>query len=282
MKTTRWIPAAVLAVACTVFPAARAQGPAAITGIAHVAVRVSDLDKEVNFLGKLGFEEAFANTSGATTLLVQVKVNDRQFIEVYPQTTPPQPLGWMHVCYEADDVNNLNAMYKSNGLNPTAVAKTVSGNLIFSLAGPEGRVSEFMQYMPGSRHALDRGQHLGENRIAGSLLGLNLPVADVPAARQFYVRLGFSAEDSEGTVHLTAPDAADLRIDLHPAGPHQAAQVLLPVADARKAADVLRHAGLAVDKEDKLVFVNDPDGNAFVLIQTGPGEGLLHKVPFVH
>ena len=84
-----------------------------ITGIAHIAYRASDLDKEVAFFQKLGFEQAFANTSpdGKVTQSF-IKVNDRQFIEVYPQSKPGEELGWMHVCYESGD---LNALYKTLG-----------------------------------------------------------------------------------------------------------------------------------------------------------------------
>ncbi len=64
-------------------------------------LRVSDLDQEVNFFGKMGFEEAFSNVENGHTLQVFIKVNDMQFIEIYPQSDPPQPLGFMHACYES-------------------------------------------------------------------------------------------------------------------------------------------------------------------------------------
>jgi catechol 2,3-dioxygenase-like lactoylglutathione lyase family enzyme len=282
----RWKAAILLVTAlCAGGPCARAQAPAqtpTITGLAHVAFRVSDLDKEINFLGKLGFEEAFANTSGARTLQVFVKVNDRQFIEVYPQSTPPQPLGWMHACYESDDLNGLNALFASRGLKPTPVRKAGSGNLIFSFSDPDGRVTEFTQYMPGSRHTLDKGQHLGEDRISDALMGFELPVKNLDAARQFYTKLGFEAENAEDSIHLAAPDAPDLHIVLNSTGPSGQPEMLLGVPDARKAAEQLRRRGLKVDRQDKLVFVRDPDGNLFVLLETGSSQGLMHKMPFAH
>jgi catechol 2,3-dioxygenase-like lactoylglutathione lyase family enzyme len=266
-------------------PGARAQAPAqppAITGLAHVAFRVSDLDKEINFLGKLGYEEAFANTSGSRTMEVFVKVNDRQFIELYPQSNPPQPLGWMHACYESDDLNALNALYTSRGFKPTPVRKAASGNLIFSIPDPDGRVTEFTEYMPGSRHTLDQGQHLGEDRVSDALMGFELPARNLDAARQFYTKLGFDAEDAEGSIHLTAPGAPDLRIVLNSTGPTSQPEMLLGVPDARKAADHLHQLGLKVNRQDKLVFVRDPDGNLFVLLETGQPQGLVHKLPFAH
>ncbi len=273
MTKTYWILILSAAICCAPVHGQPPPTPG-ITGIAHVAYRVSDIDKEVNFLGKLGFEEAFASTSGAKTMEVFVKVNDSQFIEVYPQTDPKQPLGWMHVCYESDALDALDSAYAANGLNPAKVAKGSAGNLIFSLKDPDGRVTEFTQYMPGSRHMLDKGQHLGENRISEDLLGFDLPVADLAASKQFYTKLGFDVEDEGGSLHLTAPQAPELRVVLHTATPHSQPQMLLPVPDARKAADQLHRMGLKVSRQNKLVFVNDPDGNSFVLLETGSAEGM--------
>jgi catechol 2,3-dioxygenase-like lactoylglutathione lyase family enzyme len=120
---------------------------------------------------------------------------------------------------------------------------------------------------------------LGGNRISDTLLGFELPVSRLDAEKQFYTKLGFDAEDGTHSVHLSAPDAPGLRIVLNSSGPHGETQMLFPVADARKAADQLRHAGLKADRQDKLVFVRDPDGNSFVLLETGPAEGLVQKTP---
>lgn len=274
----RWIAILAPVVFLAGMPGTQAQTSAAapgITGLAHVAFRVTDLDKEVDFLGKLGFEEAFASVSGGRAMEVFVKVNDQQFIEIYPQTNPSQPLGWMHACYESDDLNGLEPLYASRGLNPSKVVKAGAGNLIFSLKDPEGRVTEFTEYMPGSRHTLDKGQHLGENRISESLLGFDLPVANLSSAQQFYTKLGFEVEDTGGSLHLTAPEAPGLRIVLHQVGPNSEPEMLFPVPDARKAADRLHHLGLKVDRKGKIVFVHDPDGNAFVLLETGSTESLV-------
>jgi catechol 2,3-dioxygenase-like lactoylglutathione lyase family enzyme len=270
---TRWILILVPAIFLAGARGVDAQ-QAAITGLAHVALRVTDVDREVNFLGKLGYEEAFASVDGTKVMEVFVKVNDRQFIEVYPRTNPSEPLGWMHACYESDDDNGLEALYASHGLNPSKVAKGAAGNLIFSVKDAEGRVTEFTQYLPGSRHFLDKGQHLGEDRISDTLLGFDLPVADMTTAGQFYSKLGFDVEDAGAALHLTAPGAPGLRIVLHAAGPNSTPQLLFTIRDARKTEDQLRHLGVKVNRQKKLVFVSDPDGNSFVLLETGAEQGL--------
>jgi catechol 2,3-dioxygenase-like lactoylglutathione lyase family enzyme len=264
---TCWIASLALSIFCAV-PFANAQTPA-ITGIAHIAYRVSDFNKEVNFFAQLGYQVAFANTSGAKKTEAFVKIDDRQFIEIYPQTDSSQPLGWMHVCYETDTPYALDSIYADHGLNPTKVVKAGAGNLLFTLKDPEGRVTEFTEYMPGSRHTLDRGLHLGQNRVSGQLLGFELPVADLAAARKFYLNLGFDVKDAVGAIRLTVPGAPDLHIELHSAGAGSVPQTLFAVPDARKAADQLRRMGLKGKRHGKLVFVRDPDGNSFVLMETG-------------
>jgi catechol 2,3-dioxygenase-like lactoylglutathione lyase family enzyme len=266
----RWI--ALPALACALCGLAVAQPPApdaGIIGIAHIAFRVSDLDREIAFLGKLGYEESFAITNAGKTMEVFVKINDRQFIEIYPQTDAKQPLGWMHVCFEAGDLNALIKYYNSTGLKAAPVRKAAAGNLISSTNDPEGRVTEFTQYMPGSRHTLDRGQHLGANRVSTELLGFDLPVRDGAADKEFYSDLGFEADAVNGNVRLTAPGAPDVRLELRPASPGALPEFLFPVRDARKAADALRDAGIKPERTGKLIFVHDPDGNAFVFLETG-------------
>ena len=89
-----------LAVVCAGSGISIAQPPPpnqGIIGIAHIAFRVSDLDREIAFLGKLGYEEAFTLTYRGKTPEVFIKINDHEFIELYPRTDPSQPLGWMHV-----------------------------------------------------------------------------------------------------------------------------------------------------------------------------------------
>ena len=258
---------------------APAQSPD-LTGLAHIALRVSDLDKEVNFFGKMGFEEAFSNVENGHTLQVFIKVNDMQFIEIYPQTDPPQALGFMHACYESSDLNALHARYVAAGLHPTPVRKAGAGNLLFTLLDTDSRVTEFTQYMPDSRQMKDRGQHLGDRRVSDTLLGFELPVSDLKAAAKFYGALGFDVEADGHNYRLSIPANPDLRIELHAAGLNDQPQFLFPVEDAHRAADQLHSAGLKVERSKKLVFVRDPDGNAFVLLETGSEHTDRHLMPW--
>jgi catechol 2,3-dioxygenase-like lactoylglutathione lyase family enzyme len=263
----RCISALALAVLCACSLRLYAQAPA-ISGIAHVAYRVSSLEAEVSFLHKLGFEESFGFTRDGKTTEVFVKINDRQFFEVYPQTDPSQPLGWMHICYESDAINDLDALYVAHGLKASPVVKAGAGNLIFSLKDPEDRVTEFTQYMPGSRHSLDKGMHLGANRVSQEIDGIELPVPDLSAARQFYTAgLGFQARQIKSGLRVRITSQAYPWIDLSAAAAGNKPLLLFRVPDAAAAARQLRGQGLAVKQGKKLVSVIDPDGNVLAFIE---------------
>lgn len=275
MIKMRWISTLALVVLNAGALCSSAQAPhpvGQITGIAHVAYRVKNLEQEVAFFQKLGYEEAFASTANGKTNEVFIKINDRQFVEIYPQTAPSQQLGWMHVCYEVGDLEAYVPVLTSRGEKATPVKKAGAGNLLSVVIDPDGRVTEFTQYMPGSRHTADQGQHLGANRISTQLLGFELPITDVKAAHSFYTNLGFDVEDTGNGLRLSVAGNNDLRIELPQYRAGLKVQALFPVADAKKAASQLQAAGVNASLQKKLVFVQDPDGNSFVLLETGAAQ----------
>lgn len=239
-----------------------------VKGIAHIALRVSDLDRERAFFHALGFEEAFALTSGAKAREVFVKVNDHQFIELYPRTDGQDALGWMHVCYESDALQQLYALYSARGLPLSPVVKAGAGNLISSFHDQDGRVVEFTQYLPGSRHFEDRGKHLGAHRVADELQAIRLPVHDLAGARQFYTAtLGFEELKGNGGVRMRISSDGDQWIGLFEASANTRPQFLFRVPNAHQAARRLRSRGLHVTRQKKRVSVEDPDGNIFVFVE---------------
>jgi catechol 2,3-dioxygenase-like lactoylglutathione lyase family enzyme len=266
----RWFLILALAVlcACPFRSIAQAAQTSQITGIAHIAYRASDLGKEVAFLQKLGYEESFGFTNAAgKTTEVFVKVNDRQFIEIYPQTDPSEPLGWMHVCYESGDINALYTALTAHGLKPTEVRKAGAGNLLTTMKDPDDRVTEFTQYMPGSRHTLDKGLHLGEHRISEEMLGFSLPVPDLEAAKKFYVAgMGFEARDGCRGLRMSISSLPDMRIDIRNAAAGANPETIFRVTDAAAAMQKMQALGLTVRQDRNRVLVNDPDGNVFAFV----------------
>jgi catechol 2,3-dioxygenase-like lactoylglutathione lyase family enzyme len=258
-------------------PAVNAQSPP-LAGIAHVAFRVTDLEKSRAFYQALGFEQFLEFGSDGKTTVSYMKVNDRQFIELYPRREESQPLGLMHVCYEADDIAQVHDVYAARGLNPTEVKKAHAGNLLFVLHDPEQQLLEYTQYEPGSLHSLDRGKHLGARRVSSKLIGAIVPVHDVAAERGFYsAKLGFVGDEGTGgaaVLHVAGGSGEE--IELTPSGAAtdaggapavMKAGIILEVASTKRAAKTLRHRGLAVQRDGKDISVNDPDGFLVVFRQ---------------
>src|ERR1700759_2392178 len=69
-------------------------------GIAHVAIRVHDLAASVAFYQKLGFEQAFDLRKDDVPYESFIKINDNQFIELYPTTERDPAVGFLHLCFE--------------------------------------------------------------------------------------------------------------------------------------------------------------------------------------
>jgi catechol 2,3-dioxygenase-like lactoylglutathione lyase family enzyme len=265
---TRWLSSLALTVAGAVSLAGSAQTPA-VTGIAHVAYRVSSLDTEQAFLLKLGYRQSFGFTAkdGKVTEIF-VKINDRQFFEFYPQTEASQPLGWMHVCYENDDIAAYVAAITARGLAPSPVHKAGAGNLITAFNDPDGRTTEFTQYMPGSRHTLDRGLHLLPNRIAPEIEGVEFAVPDRSVSRKFYEGMGMVATEAAGGLHVRVTAEAHPWIQLTPTGSKP--RLLLRVASLKAAEKQLKAAAIEVKKDKKSLSITDPDGNILVFVEGEP------------
>ena len=54
-----------------------------------------------------------------------LKINDHQFLELYPQANPPLPLGVMHVCYESSDLEALHAELVAKAAGVTFVTSMI-------------------------------------------------------------------------------------------------------------------------------------------------------------
>jgi len=243
-----------------------------LAGIAHAAIRVSDLDQVRAFYEKLGFEEAFSMIQNGTTTQSFVKVNDRQFVELYPQRQPSDTVGFMHVCFESEDIEALNRAYQARGLSPTAVRKAGAGNLLFTLVGPENQNLEYTEYMPGSKHTVDRGMHLGANRVAQQIVAVSIQMQDVMAARKFYEeKLAFISVPplQPGQTWLRLPGRTGQQVEIVKHGPGSAFQLYLGVPDLRRAAARLKALQIPVEEHKSLISIRDPDGNQIIFVKLG-------------
>ncbi len=226
--------------------------------------------------------------TGGTPTEAFFKINDRQFIELYPRRDASSAVGFMHVCFEAADLNAVHQDYVNHGLAPNQVRRAGAGNLLFTLQGPDqpgppsdlrGAATqniEYTQYMPGSRHTLDRGQHLGPNRIADRIAGVGIPFADPAAALTFYVhKLSFQRGARPllaGDPALALPGSPDEQIEIESPAFGSTDNVLafdliFSVPNLRRTGDRLRTLGLVVKKNGRTLVIHDPEGDAIVFVE---------------
>ncbi len=283
------LPCLLLAVLATCFsPTGTAQEPVSspgstpavapvqapnLAGIAHAAIRVADLDKSRDFYAKLGYEEAFNMSQGGKTSQSFVKINDRQFLELYPKRQPTDTIGFMHVCFESTDIQSLHDTYVARGLTPIAVRKAAAGNLLFTMAGPEKQNIEYTQYMPGSKHSNDKGLHLGANRVSEEIVAAGVEMQDPAAATAYYKdKLSFApgAPMAAGQTWLGLPGLPRQEIEIVQSAPGSVFQLFFGVGDLRAAAAKLKALNIPVEKSKSMISIHDPDGNQLIFVKVKP------------
>ncbi len=239
----------------------RAAQPSNQSGIAHVALRVADLDATRAFYTRLGFEQFYERKDGERTTQVFLKVNDHQFIELYPRTDSSQPLGLMHICYESTDIQSLHTELVARGATISDIRKAGAGNLLMTMTDPEGQTIEYTQYMPGSQHFEDRGKHLGAKRVAQWMTGATSPARDPEAIRNFYVvKLGFTRITNGSPSTLRMPGSSGHEVDLPNAGRSIRSGIWFDVSDLEHTRETLTGLGLTVTTTAATITVSDPDG----------------------
>ena len=250
-----------------------AQTPA-LNGIAHIAIRVHNLDASRDFYKKLGFDEAFALSKNGAVYQSFIKLNDRQFIELYPVTAKDSAVGFLHLCFESDNLQAVYDDYIARGVTPNfKIRKAGAGNLLFTLKGPLQvdlpQNIEYTQYMPGSRHYNDRGQNLGADRVGTKLVSVTLAMQDPAAARAFYLnKLKFTPDARYKGWHnlLDLPGDSGEMVEIVPVAKLGAkSSILLTSPDIRKTGELLQSKGIDFTDGDTLT-VTDPDGNLIHII----------------
>jgi catechol 2,3-dioxygenase-like lactoylglutathione lyase family enzyme len=238
-------------------------------GIAHVAIRVHDLATSVAFYQKLGFEQAFDLRKDNVPYESFIKINDNQFIELYPVTAKDPTPGFLHLCFEGVDLNAIYDDYAGHGLTPTAVRKAGAGNLLFTMAGPlqpSGPQNiEYTQYMPGSLHSNDQGKHLGAERVAVKLIAVALAMKDTAAARDFYINQLHFKPIAKDPMDLHMPGESGQEVEIVTATLGTQARLTFQSENLSKAARFLHKEGVAAVKNGATLTITDPDNNILIL-----------------
>ncbi|SPE36674.1 Glyoxalase/bleomycin resistance protein/dioxygenase [Candidatus Sulfopaludibacter sp. SbA3] len=200
-------------------PCLVAQPPAVkrppIVGLAHIALKTNDLAAARNFYGHdLGFQEAFTlDKPTGGLMLTYFKVNDHQYIELFPELKDEAEDRLSHICFETTNARQLRDYLASQGVKvPDSLKLGVDGNYSIMVTDPDGHNVEFMEYVPGSLHSRNFGKALPATRIADHLIHVGAIVQDRAAADHFYKDiLGFQ-EFWHGGMTDERADWIDMRV----------------------------------------------------------------------
>ena len=292
--------ALVLAAMLPLFAADKPQRPH-IIGLSHIALNVHDLEKSRAFYKDfLGFAEPFSLTNDDGSLrLTWIKINDRQSIELFPETqTNSDRLN--HIAIETDDAEAMRVYLASRGVKvPETTPKGRIGNLNFNIHDPDGHTVEIVQYMPDGWTVREKGNFMPGSRISTHLRHVGIIVTNLAESLKFYHDLLGFKETWRGAyktnqlswVNLKVPDGGDyvefmLEKELPPpdkrGGDHH---MSLEVADVEKAEATLEtrldranysrplqiHTGINRKRQLNLF---DPDGTRVELMEPRTVDGI--------
>jgi catechol 2,3-dioxygenase-like lactoylglutathione lyase family enzyme len=206
-----------------------------IVGVAHIGLKTDDLAAAREFYGHvLGFQEPFTvDKPSGGLMLTYFKVNDHQYIEVFPELKSPTEDRLSHIAFETTNIQQLRAYLAAKGVKvPDTLRTGLDGNLNMMLKDPDGHNVEFVEYRPGSLHTKNFGKFLPDTRISERVIHVGITVADRAAADRFYHDvLGFHdiwhggmQDDRTDWVDMRVPDGTDwleYMLNVHNPSPKQ-------------------------------------------------------------
>jgi catechol 2,3-dioxygenase-like lactoylglutathione lyase family enzyme len=299
---TLWAVGAVLGLALAP-SASSAQGVPArprITGLAHVAFYVHDIEASRGFYRDLlGFEELspVRNADGSLALTF-IKINERQFIELFPEREPGVDR-FAHYALEVDDVEAMRVYLKARGVSvPEKVTVGRVGNTSFTAKDPDGHTVEFLTYGADGLMAKSKGAAMPSGRISTSMRHGGILVGSLGAAIGFYRDILGFRETWRGSrdgktldwVNLQLPDGDDyMEFMLYgelPAPDNRGSQhhlcLVVPDIEAAAAAARARAAKAGYTKpietrtginRKRQLNLFDPDGTRTELMEPGTVDG---------
>ena len=192
----------------------------AIIGVAHIGLKTSDLAAARSFYGHdLGFAEAFTlDKPSGGLMLTYFKVNDHQYIEIFPELKGETEDRLSHIAFETANVRQLRDYLASRGVTvPDKLETGRDGNLSLMIKDPDGHNVEFVQYLPDSLHSRNFGKFMPPTRISDHMNHVGVTVRDQAAADRFYKEIlsfrekwhGGSTDDRTDWVAMRVPEGAD-------------------------------------------------------------------------
>jgi lactoylglutathione lyase len=205
-----------------------------IVGVAHIGLKTDNLAAAREFYGNaLGFQEPFTvDKPSGGLILTYFKVNDHQYIEVFPELKSATEDRLSHIAFETTNIQQLRDYLSRRGVKvPDTLKPGLDGNLSMMLKDPDGHNVEFVEYRPGSLHSRNFGKYLPETRVSQRIIHVGITVQDRAAADRFYRDiLGFHdiwhggmKDDVTDWVDMRVPDGTDwleYMLNVHNPSPH--------------------------------------------------------------
>jgi catechol 2,3-dioxygenase-like lactoylglutathione lyase family enzyme len=271
-----------------------------ILGVAHMAVYVKDLAKARQFYENfLGYAEPFTLPDKAGGVRIAfVKINDRQYIEIFTEADRGE--GQLnHISFYTDDAGRMRDYLAAKGVPvPDKVGKGMTGNTNFNIKDPDGHIVEIVEYQADSWTAREAGKFMAPSRISEHILHVGVLVGDLERAMKFYRDIlgfrefwrGSSSGEVLSWVNMKVPDGDDyLEFMLYGKLPEPAARgtahhMSLMAPDAEKALAELKRRGangvyqrnmeirVGVNRR-RQINLYDPDGTRVELMEPATVDG---------
>jgi len=167
---------------------------------------------------QLGFADFSLDKPAGGLMLTYFKVNDHQYIEIFPDLKTETQDRLSHIAFETTDARQLRDYLDSRMVKvPQTLKPGLDGNLSFMIKDPDGHNVEFVQYMPGSLHSRNFGKLLPDSRVSKRMIHVGVTIGDRAAADALYKGiLGFQLkwyggmkDDQVDWVDMRVPDGSD-------------------------------------------------------------------------
>ncbi len=217
-----------------------------IVGVAHIGLKVADLNAADNFYGHvLGFDHFSLDKPTGGLMLNYYKVNDHQYIEIYPTLKSESEDRMTHFAFETSNIQQLRDYLAAHDVKvPASLKAGLDKNVSMMIKDPEGHDVEFVQYMPGSLHSDNFGKLLPETRVSQRMIHVGVTIHDREAADRFYKDvLGFKMIWQGGKTD-TEVDWVDMRV---PEGQDWLEYMLNVQNPTPKQLGVMHHLALGVE-----------------------------------
>ena len=185
-----------------------------IVGVAHIALAVHDIEQSRKFYKDfLGYGEPFKldNPDGSLSLTF-IKVNERQYIELFPEKTANSDR-LLHISIEVEDAEAMRRYLDSKGVKvPAKVGKGRIKNSNFMITDPDGHLVEVVQYEPDGQTILNQGRFIDGPRISARIAHLGITVGKLEPAMKFYGEILGFVEIWRGSKNGKVLDWVNLRV----------------------------------------------------------------------